>query len=354
MMVQRGAMARRSLPRVVGGAAVAVVLAACGGGSEEQDASGSESEEAASFYAGETVDLVVPYDPGGGFDVYARAIAPYLGDCLGAEVVVKNEPGAGGLLATNATAVADPEERRLMIMNTAGFAAAQIAGAEGVQFDLSEFSHVGRIAGAPTALVVASDSDIASFDDILASDDPVRFVATGPGSEGYIAATGLAEAYGFPIEVITGFPGSGEARTAVVAGDADVMALTFDSLLGAIAAGEVRPVVLVDEEANELLRDTPPITDFAAPDDRAEGLVDSLVELGESGRSIAAPPGLPEERLSELRDAFTCAMENEELLAEFESQKRPVDVVEGEEYAQQVQELLDASPEFEATLKESF
>ncbi|WP_324278514.1 tripartite tricarboxylate transporter substrate-binding protein [Blastococcus brunescens] len=184
-------------------------------------------------------------------------MAPYLGECLDAQVVVKNEPGAGGLLATNATAVADADERRIMIMNTAGFAAAQIAGADGVQFDLLEFSHVGRIAGAPTALVVAADSDIQTFDDILESEDPVRFVATGPGSEGYIAATGLAEAYDFPIEVITGFPGSGEARTAVVAGDADVMPLTFDSLLGAIEAGEVRPVVLVDEEANELLPDTP-------------------------------------------------------------------------------------------------
>ncbi len=66
--------------------------------------------EGEAFYQGETIDLVVPYDPGGGYDVYARAIAPYLGECLGAEIVVKNEPGAGGLLASNATAVADADE----------------------------------------------------------------------------------------------------------------------------------------------------------------------------------------------------------------------------------------------------
>jgi tripartite-type tricarboxylate transporter receptor subunit TctC len=352
-MVQRVVMAGRSLPRAIAGAVLVVGLAACGGGSGGQGGSGSEGA-GGSFYQGETIDLVVPYDPGGGYDVYARAIAPYLGECLDAEVVVKNEPGAGGLLATNATAVADPEDPRLLVMNTAGFAAAQIADAEGVQYDLAEFSHVGRISGAPSALVVASDSDIASFDDISESTEPVRFVATGPGSEGYIVATALAEAYGFPLEVVTGFAGSGEARNAVVAGDAHVMALAFDSLLGPIRAGEVRPVVLVDEQANELLPGTPAISDFEAPDEQAQGLVDNLVDLGESGRSIAAPPGLPEDRLSELRGAFTCALENEKLLSELESQQRPVDVVEGEKYAQQVRDVLDASPEFEAALKQSF
>src|SRR5215213_758569 len=95
-------------------AAVALVLglAGCGAnpaGDNSDDASGGES-----FYAGRQIDFVVPYEPGGGYDLYARSLAPYLGECLGdATVVVQNEPGAGGLLAVNTTFTTPPDERRL-------------------------------------------------------------------------------------------------------------------------------------------------------------------------------------------------------------------------------------------------
>jgi tripartite-type tricarboxylate transporter receptor subunit TctC len=347
-MVHRSPTSRAG---VVLGIAGLLVRTMAGCGNEE---AGSGAAEESAYYEGKSVDLVVPYDPGGGYDVYARAVAPYIAECLGAPAVVRNEPGAGGLLATNATAVAGPDDLRLQILNTAGFAAAQIAKADGVQFDLAELSHVGRISSAPSALVVADDGGIATFEDISGSTDPVRFVATGPGSEGYIVASVLAAAYDFPLEVVTGFAGSGEARNAVVAGNAEVLALAFDSLLGPIEAGEVRPVVLVDETENELLPDAPLITEFDAPGEEARDLIDSLVTLGASGRSIAAPPGLPEERLTELREAFACALGDEELLAELESQQRPVDVIGGAEYADLLQELLDASAEFESAIKDSF
>jgi tripartite-type tricarboxylate transporter receptor subunit TctC len=258
------------------------------------------------------------------------------------------------LLATNSTAVAGSDENRLQLLNTIGFAAAQIAGAEGVEFDLNELSHVGRISSPPMAVAVGADSDIQSFDDIIEATEPVRFVATGPGSDGYVFATGLAEAYDFPYEVITGFAGSGEARNALVAGNADAMALAFDSLLGAVESGEVRSVLLVAEEGHEWMPDAPPSAEFEPAGEGGQALLESLIALGATGRSVAGPPGMPEDRLAEAREAFECALSNEELLSEMESQQRPVDYLGGDEYAEQVQQVLDASPEFEAAIKASF
>jgi tripartite-type tricarboxylate transporter receptor subunit TctC len=351
--VQFGARTGRSVPRAIGGAAIVVGLAACGGGSGEENASGESAAESEGFYQGETIDLVVPYDPGGGYDVYARAMAPYLGECLGADIVVRNEPGAGGLLATNATAVADPEEPRLLVTNTVGFAAAQIADAEGVQFDLAEMSWLGRVADATPAVTVGADSEIGGFADIIDASEPVRFVATGPGGDDYIVPTVLSAAYGFPVDVITGFPGSGEARTALVAGDADAQALSLTSQVPSVQSGEVRAVLVVDEEANELLPDAPPISEFPAADEEAQELVDSLVTLGASGRGIVAPPGLAEERLAELREGLDCALSSEALLEDL-GPERPINPMGGAEYAEQVEALLDASPEFEAAIKASF
>lgn len=348
-MAERDGSVRTWWRGVVATPALAVALVACGGGAED---AGSASEGA--FYEGKTVDLVVPYDPGGGYDVFSRTLAPYLGECLGAQVVVRNEPGAGSLLATNATAQAGPDDLRLQILNAGGAAAAQIAGADGARFDLNDFSYLGRLANAPDVVSVAPDGDFQSFDDIIEAQAPVRFVTTGPGSQESIAASVLSAAYGFPLELITGFSGSGEARNAVVAGNADAHALPVDSTLAAITSGDVRPVVVIDEEPNELVPDVPPVSTLEPEGEEGQALVDSLVGLEQLGRPIVAPPGLPKERLTELREAFQCAVENEELLAEYESQQRPVAVLGGDEFVELLTSVLDASPEFEAAIKATF
>ncbi|WP_422677992.1 tripartite tricarboxylate transporter substrate-binding protein [Blastococcus brunescens] len=172
-------------------------------------------------------------------------------------MVVRNEPGAGSLLATNATANASPDELRVQIVNVGGTAAAQIAEAEGVQYDLAELSWIGRLANAPDVVTSAPDGNYATFEDILDATEPVRFVSTGPGSQEGIAASVLAAAYGFPLELITGFAGSGEARNAVIAGNADAHALVLDSVIANIESGEVEPLVVVDDEAAESLPDVP-------------------------------------------------------------------------------------------------
>jgi tripartite-type tricarboxylate transporter receptor subunit TctC len=339
-----------SLRRTGGAAVLVATLAACG----QNSSSGAAGGEASRYYEGENVDLVVPYDPGGGYDVYARALAPYLGECLGAEVVVRNEPGAGSLLATNATAAADPDDRRIQIVNSVGATSAQIAGAQGAQFDMGEFSIVGRLATAADTISVAVDSEFQSFQDIIDAKGPVRFAATGPGSNEYIAASVLSAIYGFPVEVVTGFGGSGEARLAVVSGSADAHASTWDSTLGAVTNGEVRAVAVATDKPVELLPDTPLVTDFVPGTKQGQGLLESLVDLETLGRGIVAPPGLPEERLAELREAFECATGNEELNTQLDEQQRPLDVLTGEEYEELVASVLDASPEFTDVVKGAF
>jgi tripartite-type tricarboxylate transporter receptor subunit TctC len=350
-MAKHGYNTRVSWRRSIGVGTVALTLAACGGGGSGGD---EEATSEGAFYEDKTIDLVVPYDAGGGYDVFARTLAPYLGDCLGAQIVVRNEPGAGSLLATNATANAAPDDLRVQIVNVGGTAAAQIAEAQGVQFDLSELSWIGRLANAPDVVTVAPDGDFATFEDILDASDTVRFVTTGPGSQESIAASVLAAAYGFPLELVSGFAGSGEARNAVIAGNADAHALVVDSSLAAIESGEVAPLVVVDDEPAELLPDVPAVSTFEAPDAEGDALVESLIRLEQLGRALAAPPGLPEEQLTELREAFACAVEDEELLGEYETQQRPVNILSGEEFVELLDEVLDPSPEFEAAIKESF
>src|SRR5919112_1224080 len=72
-------------------------------------AAAQNAEEA--FFKGKTVKIVVGYGPGGGYDVYARMLAPYLGKTLGATVIVENQPGAGGPWTASATGRPSPARR---------------------------------------------------------------------------------------------------------------------------------------------------------------------------------------------------------------------------------------------------
>jgi tripartite-type tricarboxylate transporter receptor subunit TctC len=328
--------------------AVVAVVSACGSGS------GSGGGGTEGPFAGEDVDLVVPYEPGGGYDAYARALAPQFEECLGARIVVRNEPGAGGLVATNKTAAAGPNENRFQIVNTVGLVSAQIARAQGANFDLNNLNWIGRVSAPPNVVVVGKDSPIRSFDDLVHAQQPVRFVAQGPGANDFIAPNIVGNAYGFPFQIITGFAGSSEARASIVAGNADAHVLPVDSQLPAIESGDVRPIVTIDDKPDPLLPDTPTIDQTAAPNDQAKTIIDNLVALGQTGRGLIASPQMPQDRVEALRQGFQCAAGNQEMLAELEQQKRPLNPLGGPETAKLVADVLGAPEDFRRLVVDSY
>jgi tripartite-type tricarboxylate transporter receptor subunit TctC len=341
---------------VAGTVGIAAVVLAAAVGCGESEGSGGDGAAGSPGEAlrGETIDFVVPFDPGGGYDTYTRTIAPYLADCLGARVVVRNEPGAGSLLATNQTAVAEPDGTRIMITNTPGILGSQIAGAEGVSFDLNDFSWIGRVSSPPDVVLTGADGGLDGFESLAEAADQVTFVATGPGSSDYVAAAVLAEAYDVPNEIATGFAGSQEATNSVIAGDADVHIMPYDTVLPTIEAEDTNPVVLLADEVPQYMPEAPLIAEFAAPTEEGQAMIEQLMALTASGRAVTAPPGLPDDLLTALRDGFGCAMEDEELLAELDSQQRPVNYLSGEEMTELVGQVLEPTEEFRAVLEESF
>jgi tripartite-type tricarboxylate transporter receptor subunit TctC len=331
--------------------AVALLVAACSA-DVQTTANGQESSGGGASLQGETIELVVPYEPGGGYDTYARMLAPHLEKCLDATVVVQNEPGAGGLLASSKTFVASPDSLRTELMNASGLVSAELADAAGASFETSQFSWVGRVSAEPNVLVVASDSQYKSFDDLVQATKPVRFVATGPGSNEYVNSTVLPEVYGFPAETVTGFEGSEEARAAVLAGDADAHILPLDSQMDAIEAGDVRPLLVIDHQSHEALPDVPTVADFPVRPGQQANL-DALIELAKAGRTLAGPPGMEPAHLSALRDALGCAVRDPELLAEARRQQRFVDPLTAEKTGHVVGDALDAPPQFVELVKQS-
>src|SRR4051794_15904229 len=111
-------------------------------------AAAEDSEQA--YFAGKTVRLVVGFGPGGGYDLYARMLAPYLSKTLNATVIVENRPGAGGLLALNGVSISPPDGLTMMIVNGTGAAFSQLTDQQGARYDLAKLGYVATLSAPPS------------------------------------------------------------------------------------------------------------------------------------------------------------------------------------------------------------
>ena len=343
--------------------ASALLLAACGGsgsGSDGQsggtEAEGGQAESQAEPCAeleGEVVELVVGYSPGGGYDTYARMFAPYLAEELGAEVVVKNQPGAGGLLALNSLQAASKDGTTIAIMNGIGAGGAALAGAEGVQFGLDELSYIGRLAGDAQLIVGKADGEYQDWQDVQESTG-FQFGGTGPGASDYVTPALLIAMFDLQdAELVTGFDGSSEVELALLQGEVDGMSGQVDSRRAAIENGEQVPLLVIDRERPDLAADTPTILELELDEEQQE-LAEAHLDLLDIGRPIVGPADMEESALTCLRTAFDAAVENPDLVAEAEAQERPLNPLSGEELDELVQGLIEAPEAYLTVLEESF
>jgi tripartite-type tricarboxylate transporter receptor subunit TctC len=294
----------------------ALALAGCGRDVAEGDT--GAGGDSGSPLEGETVEFIVPADPGGGFDTFARTLAPYLEEASGATVVVKNEPGAGTLLASNNTYRAGEDELRIQIFDGLGSTAADVIDLEGAQFEMDKFSWIGRIFTEPQLVAAAEGGRYPTFQDVLDSDEQLRWVAAGPGTPPYINAMVVSAIFDLDSRVITGFGGGPEGFAAVRRGEAD---LASRGMGGALLEEEgVLPLMVLTkgEERLEVAPDVPVIKEFPQAQQATE-LLEAHLSLLEAGRPIAASPNMPEETVEALREAFAEATADEKYLDELKT-----------------------------------
>jgi tripartite-type tricarboxylate transporter receptor subunit TctC len=337
--------------RLVITALVASAMVTACGGDESSEVSAAPDENP---YAGETVTFVVPYDPGGGYDVYARVMAPYLEEALDATVVVENQPGAGGLVAISSLAQAGDDPNTIAIMNGAGNGAAVLAGAPGANFDLDGLSYVARIADEPLVLLTRPDGEFTTTEDVAASES-FRFGSTGLGSSDYIGAEVITDAMDLEgAEIITGFKDSSTLLLAVLAGDVDGYIASYGSAITQVESGEAVPVLTLGPERLDDMPDSPSILELDL-DKEEQAVAEGYLSLVQMARPVVAAPEIDETHLAALRDALDEVLQNPEFLAEMEQQKRPISYLSGEELDELVQDLVDGvSPAFKELLVESF
>lgn len=323
-----------------------LVTAACG----NQGASGSGGEDAS--FDGETVRFVVSYGQGGGYDIIARSLAPYLEKELGATVVVENEDGAGGLLAANQVFAAEPDGLTIGFFSGQGIAGATLGGAEGAQFEIDEFSYVGRLGAEPRVMTVGKRSGYQTIDDVR-STGGLQFASSGPGGSEHIDATVLFPVLGIDGEIITGYDGSSETELAVTSGDTDATSGTVSSRLSPIESGDQHAVLVIGADPVKELPDVPALLDLDLDAESLE-LAEMHTTMQEMGRMVWAPPGVPAERLAVLEEAFAAASRDPDFVAEMEKAEQPVEFTGGDEAMSVTEDVLDAPATYRSLLEDAY
>ncbi len=301
---------------------------------EQNQTSSSEApkEDVQSFFEGKNLSLIVPYDPGAGYDMYARMMVPYLEEYTGANVVVNNLPGAGGMRGVNELYRAPPNGLTIGIMNGSAMVTNQIAEISGARYDLREFGYLGRIVADTRVLTMAADSPYQTFDDLLETEDQIILGATGLGGSTYVDAVVVSEALGLNVKIMHGY--DSVVEPAILRGEVEGTWGSFDSRRISIDDGATIPILQSGNERTEELLDVPTALEMLDKADnpaRAAAILEVWDSLNSVGRPLAVPPGVPEERLVFLQEAFDKVMADERFIAEAKQSDRNLLYASGED-----------------------
>jgi len=305
------------------------------------------AETAADFYKGKVVKLVVGYGAGGGYDLYARMLAPHLEQRLGATVVVENRPGGGGIVALNQVAAASPDGLTLMLISAASATFSQIVEAEGVRYDIARLGFLGRVIDEKRALVIGTQSGIESIEDLRNAGRPIAFGAISRSDTIAATACFLAEALGLDAKLVAGYKGSKEVALAALRGEVDGFAVSDSSARSYNRNEGLFAFMVVSRERSSQVPDVPTVFELTSLEPAQAWWVDYADALLGLGRALVTTPDLPVERLQYLQEVVKAVLTDPAVLAEAEATQRPLGYASPQEARRMIDTVVGSLSEEE-------
>lgn len=308
------------------------------------------------FYRGKQVNLIVGYSSGGGYDIYARSLARYMGNHIPGtpKFVVTNMPGAGSLVSVNHLYNLAPKDGTTIATFGRGLAMEPLIGTAKVQYDATKLTWIGSISSELSVCAVTQKSKVKTFEDALTTESAVG--GEGSGSDPDVYATLVRNLLGAKMKLVTGYPGGNDMTLAIERGELDgrcgwswgsIRATRPDWVSG---PNKLRVLMQMTLDRHAEMPDIPTVLEMAkTPQDKE--IVRLIVSRQTVARPFAAPPGIPQDRKIALRKAFDDTMKDPDFLAEAKTLSLEVDPVSGAEVDKLIGELYRASPEVVARAK---
>jgi tripartite-type tricarboxylate transporter receptor subunit TctC len=280
---------------------------------------------AADYYAGKTVDLIVGTPPGGGYDIYARALARHIGRHIPGQptIVVKNMPGAGSAKAAQFISMIAPKDGTAIAAIMPGAIMGPLLDERAdALFDPTKVLYIGTANSGTRVCLTLKGSKITTFDDALKEKAVFGGVSTNDSTQeyGYLHKRTSGAKY----DVVSGYRGTPDIALAIERGEIDgVCGWDWSSFKAQ------KPDWLRDNKVNVLLQVSldphPELTRMGVPtvwqyvkNDSDRKVVELVISQTVFHRSYIAPPGTPQPQLDILRAAFDATVQDKEFLEDAE------------------------------------
>ena len=215
------------------------------------------------------IRLIVPFPPGGGTDLIARALGQKLGERLKQPVVIENRPGASTIIGADAVAKAAPDGYTLLLSGSTTFSVNPALRAKLPYEPLRDLAPIAIVARTPLVLVVAQNAPWKTVDQLIASakarPQSIRYATFGAGSGPHLAGELFALAAGVKLQDIP-YKGSAQSTLAVISGEIEVDIDTVAAVAPHIQAGKLRALGIVGASRSSLLPDVKTLAEQKFPD----------------------------------------------------------------------------------------
>jgi tripartite-type tricarboxylate transporter receptor subunit TctC len=273
----------------------------------------------ADVFAGKTLQMIIGFGPGGGYDLWGRTVARHIGKHLPGKpnVVPQNMPGAGSFVATSHIYNVAAKDGSVLGIIARDAALGPLTGAAGARFDATKLSWLGTPTKETNVCIAFHTAKVKTAQDLLAQELIVGDTGPGTGTRAYPKA--LNDLIGTKFKVVGGFPSSADVFLAMERGEVEGICESLDSIKNRRPDWIPKKTIAIlfqgGAAPDPQLSDVPFVLDLARNDEQRRAI--EFLYAGQGiGRPFVAPPGLPPDRLKMLRDAFSATMQDPEFVAE--------------------------------------
>jgi tripartite-type tricarboxylate transporter receptor subunit TctC len=311
----------------------------------------SQVHAQAPFYEGKTIRIVVGLPAGDAYDLYARMLAAHMGKYIpgNPNIIVQNMAGASSMITANHVYnIGKPDGLTFgSILPSLYFD--QLLRRKEVQFDWAKFVWLGSFERSNNLLYMRADTPFKTIHDVTKTADPPKCGSTGTGSPSYYLIRLLNDAIGTKFDVVTGYQGGQEIDLAVEKGEVQCRAFTITTFFAREPfhtwrkKGFVRVLTQTGKKRDAKLPEVPTVNELMEEYKTPEAtrrLATLMLASGDFGRPILATPGIPPDRVKLLREAFSKALKDPELLDEAKKKRLEIDPMTGEEIEALAKEVL--------------
>ncbi len=263
------------------------------------------------FYKGKTITIYIGYGFGGTYGKYSRTMAEHMAKYIegNPKIIVKSQPGAGGIKMTNFAYTAMPRRGYHWLMPPDTVVVSELLRPKKVRYKAREFTWLGSTNQTNTIFVLRADSGISKWQDMKTRQVVVG--NTGPGSTSFLIPRMAKEMLGLKIKQVSGYKGSSKTILAMEQGEHQGTGFNWLAWSSKVPHwfkkgkdGKKFAVAVLQTGVwkDPALPDVPMMRDLVA--EKHKPIVAFMATLGIIGRGLALPPGAPKKIVAPLRAAF--------------------------------------------------